>query len=55
MGQQVQEEGLLPGGRVGQQICQLGGLDFGEGQGRNAQGGTFGDMLAIGLKHGRPP
>jgi len=55
VGEQVEEEGLLPCGRVGQQVGELGHLRFGQRQGRDAEGGAFGDMLAIGLKHGRLP
>ncbi len=54
VGQQVQQEGLLAGGRVLDQLDQFGGLGGGQGQRRNTEGGAFGHVLTVGLQHGNP-
>jgi hypothetical protein len=52
VGDQVDQGGLFALGRVLQQCDQFAGLLLGQGQGRDAEGGAFGDVLAIGFKHG---
>jgi hypothetical protein len=52
MRDQVDQRGLFALGRVLQQFDQFAGLLLGQRQGRDAEGGAFGDVLAIGFKHG---
>ncbi|OPZ04415.1 MAG: hypothetical protein BWZ09_01814 [Alphaproteobacteria bacterium ADurb.BinA305] len=52
VGEQLDEEGLLAGGGVLEQLDEFGGLLLGERQRRDAEGGTFGDMGTVGFKHG---
>ena len=49
--QQLHQERLLAGRRVLDQLDQLGDLLGIECERRNAEGGAFGDVLAIGLQH----
>jgi hypothetical protein len=49
--QQVDEEALLARRRVLDQLDQLGGLWRRQRQRRNAEGGAFGRVLAVGLQH----
>jgi hypothetical protein len=51
--QQLDQEGFLALRRRLQQLDQLGGLLRGQGQGRDAEGGAFGDVLAVGVQHVR--
>ena len=55
VGQQVHQEVFLTGRRVLDQLDQLGHLLGVQGQGRNAEGGAFGNMGSIGLQHGTTP
>ncbi|MNX22091.1 hypothetical protein D3C86_520620 [compost metagenome] len=50
-GQQFDEEVLLAGRRVLDQLDQLAGLLSGQGKRGNPQSGTFGDVLTIGFEH----
>ncbi len=52
VGDQVDQRAFLALGRAFQQFDQFGHLLFGQGQGRDAEGGAFGDVLAIGFEHG---
>jgi len=52
VGEQFHEEGFLAGRGVLDQFDQCGHLFGIQGQGRNAEGGTFGNMGSIGLQHG---
>ena len=50
--QQVQQEGVLACRRCLQQLDQVGGLLRGQRQRRDAEGGAFGFVLAVGVQHG---
>ena len=49
LGEEVDEEGFLALGRVLQQVDQFLGLLGGQGQGRDAEGGAFGDVGTVGF------
>jgi hypothetical protein len=51
VGQQVQQEGILTGGRGLDQLDQLGDLLGIKGKGWDAEGGAFGNVLAVGVEH----
>jgi len=50
VGQQVEQEGVFTGRRGLDQLDQLGRLLGGQRQRRDAEGGAFGRVLAIGLQ-----
>jgi hypothetical protein len=52
VGDEINERGFLALGRSLQQRNQFGGLLLGQGQGRDALCGAFGDMGTVGFEHG---
>jgi hypothetical protein len=51
VGQQIHQEGLFTGGRVLDQLDQVGHLFGIQRQGRDAQGGALGGMGSVGFQH----
>src|SRR5690606_26615454 len=55
LAEQLDQELFLAGRRVLQQFDQVGGLLRVQRQRRNAEGGAFGGVLAVGFQHGGSP
>ena len=55
VGDEVEQELFLTRRRILQQFDHVGGLLRGQRQGRNAQGGALGDVLAVCIKHEETP
>ena len=55
VGDEVDEEGFLAGGRGLQEVDDVSGLLRAQRQRRDPEGGAFGGVVAVGLQHGGSP